>query len=140
MDQGLVHTLSGQTHQIGQFLLRDAQQIPHARKQHWIEQGRQVSRHPQIGIVQTVKFSRGNELTQALVQLVHHKAVKTQRIVDQPIESIEGQTCHHTGAQGLDVVTVDLALQGRALAKPTPWRHTRKGHGLAIFVVAAHFQ
>ncbi|OIQ68601.1 hypothetical protein GALL_498030 [mine drainage metagenome] len=50
------------------------------------------------------------------------------------------QTGHPAFAQGLDVVTVDLSLEGGTLAKPAPRGHAGKGHGLAFGVVAAHFQ
>ena len=85
--QRLVDALARQADQVGQLLLRDAQQFAHAGKQHRVEQRRQVARHARVGVVQAVGLARRDELAQPLVELVHHEAVEADRVVEQPVES-----------------------------------------------------
>ena len=138
--QGLVHTLARQAHQIGQLLLGDAQHVAHAGVQHWVEQGGQAARHPDVGVGHAVNFARGDELAQTFIKLFHDEAIEANRVVQQPVEGVDVQPGHHAVAQRLDVVTVDFALEGRALAKPAARGYAGKGHALAGGVVAAHLE
>jgi len=61
-------------------------------------------------------------------------------MVQQPVEGVYGQARHHAFAQGLYVVAVGLALDGRAFAKPAARRQAGKGHGAAVGVVVAHLE
>ena len=138
--QRLVHALARQPHQVGQFLLRDAQHLADAGEQHRVEQRGQVARHAQVGVVHAVDLARGDELRQPLVQLVHHEAVEADGVVQQPVEGVDRQAGHHAAAQRLDVVAVDLALEHRAFAEPAARRQAAEGDGLALRVVGAHLQ
>jgi hypothetical protein len=89
---------------------------------------------------QAVDLARGDELAQALVQLVHHEAVEADAAVEQPVEGGHRDAGHHALAQGLDVVAVDLALEHRAFAEPAARRHAGEGDGHALRAVVAHLQ
>jgi hypothetical protein len=60
--------------------------------------------------------------------------------IEQPVEGVHRQAGDHAAAQGLDVVAVGLALEGRAFAEPATRRHAGERHGLARLVAAAHLQ
>jgi hypothetical protein len=113
---------------------------PHARIQQRVEQRRQAARDTHVGVVQPVDLARGDELSEAFVELVHHEPVEADGMVQQPVEAVDRQPGHHTFAQRLDVVAVGFALEGRALAEPAAGRHAGEGHGLALGVVAAHLE
>ncbi len=138
--QGLVHALARQANQVSELLLGDTQDFTNSGIQHGVEQRRQAARHANIGVGHAVNLARGNELPQPLIELVHHKAVETYRVVQQPVKGIDRQPRDHTFAQGLDVVAVRLAFERRAFAKPAAWRHPGKRHGHALGVVAAHLE
>ena len=138
--QGGVGALARQAHDIGQLLLRDAQDVAHAGVQHRVAQGGQAARHPHIGVVEAVRFACRDELPQPLVELVHDEAVKADGVVQQPVEGVYMQPGHHGFAQGVDVVTVGLAFEHRALAEPAARRDADQRRGLALRVVDAHFE
>ena len=118
----------------------DAQHAAHVGREQRVEQRGQVARNAQVGVVDAVDLARRDELAQAFVELAHDKAVEADGVVQQPMEGVDGHTCHHAAAQGHDVVAVGLALDGRALTKPTTGRHTRESDGAPAGAVRAHLQ
>jgi hypothetical protein len=138
--QRLVDALARQAHQVAQLLLRDAQQLAHARVQHRVEQRARLRATRVVGVVQAVDLARGDELAQPLVQLHHHEAVEADAAVEQPVEGGDRDAGHDAVAQRLDVVAVDLALEHRAFAEPAAGRHAGEGDRHAQRRVVAHLQ
>jgi hypothetical protein len=99
---------------------------PTPGKQHRVEQRGEIACDRAGRAGHAVDLARGDELREALVQLVHHEAVEADRVVQEPVKGVDGQARHHASAQRLDVVAVDLALEHRAFAEPAPWRQPLK--------------
>ena len=138
--QRLVHPLTRQADQVRQLLLGDSQNFTHARVQHRIEQCSQAAGNAHIRVVQAVNLARGNKLGQTFIELVHHKTVKANGVVQQPVKRVNRQPGHHAFAQRLNVVAIWLALECSAFAKPAAGRHAGVRHGHALVVVTAHFE
>ena len=121
-------------------MLGNAQHFADTWKQSGIEKRGQVARHTHIWVGRSVNLTRFNKLGQPLVELVHDKAVESNRMVDQPMESINRQACHHTGSQCRDVVAVGLTFEYRAFAKPSAWWHAGISDGATTRTVRTHFE
>ena len=98
LGQCFIHALARQADEVSQLLLGDTQNFTHAGVKSRVEQRGQAAGHTHIGVVHAVDLARSNELPQALVELVHHKAVKADGMVQQPVKGIDRQTGHHAFA------------------------------------------
>ena len=136
----LVDALARQADQIGELLLGDIEHAADAGEKLRIEERRQIACDAQVGIRDAVDFARGDELAQALVQLLQDEMVEANAGCEQAVKHLDRQAGHGAASQGLDVVAVGLALEQGALAEPASRWQTGEGDRLAAQVIIAHLQ
>lgn len=104
-----------------------------------LKKSRQATGYPQIRIIHAINLPRGHELAYSFIELSHDKLIETDRVVQEPMESVDRKARHDTVSQSLRVVAIGLALQHSTLAEPAPRRNAGECYWEAISIVTTQF-
>jgi len=134
----LVHALARDAGEVADLLLGELDVARLVGIEHRVEEAREGTRHPRVGLEQPLVLDHRDELAQALVQLQQQEAVELDARVEQPLEGGARHVGDAALAQRHHVVLARLVLEERPLPEPAAARHAQEGGRLALAVHARH--